>query len=500
MSPVFTRKNLGRLSLLALLALATIPGGIARAQEPPPVSGRIADVDDSAFPEVQAIVTLVDSTGRPLTGLEAGNFLAEETGAEAQIASVKTVLDQQLGVAVILAIDISGSMEGTPITQAQIAARTFVENLADVDEAAVISFSEDVTVESPLTSDRTETLQELGSLTAVGNTALYSGVVEAVEQAQEADLPRKAVILLSDGEDFGGVSEAGRQEALDIASAARVPIYAIGLGLGIDQPFLEALADASGGSFIEAPAPARIPEIYEQLSQLLRSQYVVTIRSGAAAEQQNRSLRLTVSTLEGELELETDYTSSRAAPSQPTTVPISPTIGLPAPTPPAVETGDDSGNGLLVPLLLVAIVVGGGSGGFLYYKRTKQQRALAEHIDVMSQRAAAELDQQDVTPTRPVSSQSIHRVRLSGPNQDETLEIGDEPLVLGSDESCQIQVAQAPGVAAVHARLWVREGNLVLHHLAPGYESLVNGRSVTWVTLELNDKVEIGPYTLGIEA
>ena len=490
-------------TLISVLALALTVGTVAQAQEP--VTGRIEGVDDSNFPEVRAIVTLVDGSGRPIVDLSNDDFSVEETGMEAEAVNVETVLDQELGVAVILVVDTSGSMVGSPIEQARTAAQSFVENLAEVDEAAVVSFADEVVVESALTSERADTLAAINGLTAQGNTALFSGVVEAINQARDADLPRKAIILLSDGQDFGGASQASRDQSLNLAEEARVPIYAIGLGEGIDRPYLEELAGASGGTFIEALAPGSIPEIYEQLSQLLRSQYVVTLQSTAPAEQEDRSLRVTIDTPQGEIELSTDYASRRTilpatvAPTA-TAVPTaaaSPTSQPPAVSPGADETGGDSSTGLL--LLLGVVGVAGLGLGVVVYRRSKRRRELEAQMDVMSQRAAEELYQGGVGPDQELPLSATRRITILGSDGERSFEIGQHPVTLGSAPNCQIRLEAAPGVAENHARCWLREGTLMLHHLSPGHESLVGGNRVTWVSLARGDEVHIGPYRLRVE-
>jgi VWFA-related protein len=499
-----TRRLPGPFTLISVFLLALAAGTVALAQEP--ASGRIESVDDSNYPEVRAIVTLVDASGRPIIGLGSDDFTVEETGVAAEAVSVETVLDQALGVAVILVVDTSGSMAGAPIAQARTAAQSFIENLADVDEAAVVSFADDVVVDSALTSERAETQAAISGLTALGNTALFSGVVEAINLARDADLPRKAIILLSDGQDFGGASQASRDQSLELAEEARVPIYAIGLGEDIDRPYLEELAGASGGTFIEALAAGSIPEIYDQLSQLLRSQYVVTLQSTAPAEREDRSLLVTVDTPQGAIELNTDYSSNRTilpatiaptATAAPTAAP-SPT-SLPAPSSTgADEAVEDSGNNLVLMLLGVVSVAGLGLG-VVIYRRSKRRRELEAQIDVMSHRAAEELYQVGVGSTQERPASVTRRIRIIGPNGDESFEIGQQPVTIGSGPNCQVKLEPVAGLAESHARCWLREGTLMLHHLSPGHETLIGGNKVTWVSLARGDEVQIGPYKLRVE-
>lgn len=503
---MLTRRTMSRIPLIvSLLALICAPAS-AYAQEPPPVSGRIEDVDDSDFPTVRAIVTLVDSAGRPISGLGPEDFTATESDAEAGVSGVETVLDQQIGIGVILVIDTSGSMEGEPIAQARSAARSFAENLAPADQAAVVSFANSVQVVSALTPDRSRTLSALDSLVAQGNTALFSGVVEAVEQARAADLPRRAVILLSDGLDFGGASQVSRQAALTQATNAGIPFYVIGLGEDIDRPFLEELAAASKGAFFEAPAPGRIPEIYDQLSQILRSQYVVTLESSAPADREERSLVLRAETPRGSVELSSAYTTQRTIITPPTDTPVPPTVEptvepTAAPTVTTTQESDDEGgSSIVLPLLLVVVGAGGVAVGSIYYRRVKQRRGLEQDIESMSRRAADELAHEDYSPPVVTSTGPTRSVLLTGPDGEERIEVGVEPLTLGAGAECQVRLdAGEGGVAVSHARVWLRDGTLMLHHLAPGHETLLAGRPVTWVSLETGDEVQIGPYWLRVE-
>jgi len=269
-----------------------------------------------------------------------------------------------------------------------------------------------------------------------------------------------------------------------------VPVYAIGLGLEIDRPFLEELARASGGAFIEAPAPDRIPEVYDQLSQLLRSQYVVTVESDAPADRVDRSLTLTVNTPQGEVELTADYKSRR------TIVPTTPTSVPPTPVP-VVEGDEESGGSSMLPLLFAVIGVGGVAFGLVYYKRLRERKDLDREIAVMSRKALDDLNPDTFASGRTAPSGPVRRVRIVGPDLDQAFAIADEPFTIGSGPECQIKLAE--GVAEEHARLWLREGRLMLHHLAAGQQSLVGGRTAVWTSLDRGDEVEIGPYRLVVE-
>jgi tight adherence protein B len=490
---MFFGDSMRRLGLAALLlALALTP---ATASADDPVSGAILDIDDRAFPEVRTVLTLADAGGRPVTGLTPGMLLAEETGRSATVTRIESVVDTSIGVAVVLTIDVSGSMQGAPINQARAAAGAFVQSLQPVDQAAVISFGNQVAVREGVSADRNATLAAISGLNAAGNTALYSAVAESVNVARAATLPRKAIILLSDGLDFGGVSRTTRDQALAAAAEARIPIYAIGLGADIDRAFLEALARQSGGAFLVAPDPSTIPALYAQLSQLLRSQYIVTLRSNAPADLADRSLFLRVASGAGALELRADYKTRRTIAPLPGDVPSAPE---PAPEP-VPEQAADGGSSLALIALLALVGIGGALGWARFIYVLRRNRRLAEQNAALSRRAAGELTLRVEAEAAPVVAEHLVSLKVEGPEGERSFVVRAEPVTIGTGSACQVRLTDG-AIAEEQARVWLREGKLVFHQLSRQHASRIAGQPVSWVILNDGDEVEIGDYKLRVEA
>ncbi len=87
---------------------------------------------------------------------------------------------------------------------------------------------------------------------------------------------------------------------------------------------------------------------------------------------------------------------------------------------------------------------------------------------------------------------------VAGPTGSEgrMLEVKKEPATVGSGDRCALRLPSAPGVASEHARIWLREGRVMLHHLAEGHTTIVSGRQAVWASLDEMDDVVIGPYVL----
>jgi VWFA-related protein len=261
--------------IAALLCLA-LPAAWLAAQ--PAARLEASAINTDAFPTLTLSLSVLDAAGQPVRGLSASDFtLAGDAAAQTQIVSVEEVTDDNLPLAVVLAIDVSSSMFPSPIERAKAAAQAFVDSLRPQDFVALLTFGTNVSVEQNFTTDRAALSAAIAQLQAGGQTALYQGAFEAVNLAATAPVPRRAVILLGDGAEFGGRSLVARNAALDDITRLGVPVYTIGLGFGADRTYLEALSRTSSARFYESPTPDELAAIYANLSALFRSQYLVTL-------------------------------------------------------------------------------------------------------------------------------------------------------------------------------------------------------------------------------
>ena len=87
---------------------------------------------------------------------------------------------------------------------------------------------------SPATSRRWQ--RPSAASRRIGATALYDAVVAGVRTAAAAPLPRKVVVLLTDGQDYGARSSATEEQSLTEAATAGVPVFTIGVGRRHQRP------------------------------------------------------------------------------------------------------------------------------------------------------------------------------------------------------------------------------------------------------------------------
>jgi VWFA-related protein len=166
--------------------------------------------------------------------------------------------------------------------------RVFREN---TDHVFIMQFDTSVQLRQPLTSSirklddamayvDSETVRQL-RLQGGGGTLLYDAVVRACDEITKKQTGRKALIVLSDGVDFG--SEGTVKDAIEAALRADTLIYSIlysdptayGIfgGGGDGKRVLERMSEESGGSFFEVSKKQPVEATFAILEEELRNQY-----------------------------------------------------------------------------------------------------------------------------------------------------------------------------------------------------------------------------------
>ena len=172
---------------------------------------------------VSVPVIVSDRDGRYIPGLRKENFTLLDNNLEQKL-SYFDAAEEPLNIALLL--DTSRSTQGV-FDDIRKAAKDFIRDLRSQDRAMVVSFDYEVHKLCSLTSDRT-VLEQAIKNARVGE---YFGTLlnDAVEETVERDLKpingRKAIILLTDGEDAG--SRITDDELLAYASESDAMIYSI---------------------------------------------------------------------------------------------------------------------------------------------------------------------------------------------------------------------------------------------------------------------------------
>ena len=289
-----------RFVFLLIVVLLLVPVTVVITQndeaEPTPTL-QIAGINASNLPTAEIAVNVLDPLGQPIPGLTVDDFsLAGELAELGQVLRVENVTDDNVAYSVVLVIDTSTSMSGRPLENTKEAAQLLIDQLGPDDPVAIMTFDTQVRVEQDFTINRTMLRETIDGLFPRGQTALYQAAFDAIELATQAPTTRRVVVLLSDGAEFGGHSQVGRDAARVEAGLRGVPIYTIGLGFGIDRTYLQELATGTNAQNFESPTPDELLGIFSELSGLLRSQYLITVNLDVPFDGTEYPFELTVNT------------------------------------------------------------------------------------------------------------------------------------------------------------------------------------------------------------
>ena len=224
------------------------------------------------------LYTTVTQGNRPVDGLTPANFTVLEDGKPQQVAQFEHVTNLPLTVGV--AIDTSASMiENLPA--AEKAAIDFIdETIGEKDRGFTMSFDDSPYTLCRLTGNRERLDRSFAGLRAEGSTALYDAVVYALYQFSGVK-GKKALVLLTDGKDT--TSKYDFDTLLDYVKKAGVAVY--GVGLNVSKAELEVkaklnrLAEASGGTTFYISDTKSLANVYKQINNELRTQYLLTYYS-----------------------------------------------------------------------------------------------------------------------------------------------------------------------------------------------------------------------------
>jgi Ca-activated chloride channel homolog len=204
-----------------LWAIATLEGQQPSSQAPIQDPFRFK----SGVELVNVTATVSDSTGRFVAGLTRDDFIVYEDDMPQTVTQFSA---ERVPVSLGIALDTSGSMVGEKIDAARGALDRFLYDLLDErDEIFLYRFSDSPVLLQGWTGDRSLLSRALGRITPEGGTALYDTVSEAVPMASRGRNQKKALVIISDGNDTS--SRIGVRALKQIIRESEVLVYAVGV-------------------------------------------------------------------------------------------------------------------------------------------------------------------------------------------------------------------------------------------------------------------------------
>jgi VWFA-related protein len=260
------------------------------------------------------LFSALDKQKRFVTNLKQEDVRVTEDGQPQEIFTFARQTDLPLSLAILIDTSIS---EMRTLPEEKEAAAAFVDAVIrpDKDEAAVISFTGEATLEQGLTGSVSRVRRALNNIrfeppagfissdpsapttppingsSRAGSTAIWDAVLSTSDDLlrNSSDKTRRAIILITDGVDSS--SRVRIEDAIESAVKADAVIYSIGYGDlyygGINEGSLRKLSERSGGRAFFPKDESDLRAAFNQIEQELRSQYLVAyspankVRDGA---------------------------------------------------------------------------------------------------------------------------------------------------------------------------------------------------------------------------
>ena len=206
------------------------------------------------------------------------------------------------GVDIVLCMDVSGSMLAQDLSPnrleaAKNVAASFVDN-RPTDRIGLVIFSGESFTLTPITTDKNVLKTQIFAIRSgllEDGTAIGSGLATSVDRLRSSKSKSKVVILMTDGENNGGMIDPNT--AKEIAKSVGVRVYTIGVGtegyapvpvqtiggiimqrekVNIDEKLLKQIADETGGKYFRAKDNEGLTNIYSEIDKLEKSRIEVT--------------------------------------------------------------------------------------------------------------------------------------------------------------------------------------------------------------------------------
>jgi len=240
-------------------------------------------------------VSVLDNKGHFIPNIPQGNFRLLEDNVPQKIT---TISKGEAPLTIALVIEFSGRFQqvySEPWYQTLQAAYGFVQTLKPEDYVAIVAYDLRPEILSDFSTDRAEAQDGLSRLRFPGfsEANLFDALTDTAQRMQDIE-GRKAILVISSGIDTFSKQNYG--EARKALQNAGVPIYAIGLMQAYRDIMYSygAISDSANMDFLQADNQLRtftketggmaffprfygqFPEIYRNISEVLRSQYVLT--------------------------------------------------------------------------------------------------------------------------------------------------------------------------------------------------------------------------------
>lgn len=459
----------------------------------------INQIESSRYPIVKAYISVLLGRQSPVLGLTSDSFSLFEDHVKVKEFEL-LIPDDKEGLAIVLALDTSGSMKNNAkIEQAKSAAKRFINQLTKYDECAIISFDDSIKNINDFTQNTQVLLSSIDKITAQNNTRLYDAIYQSIETLSSNSGGRKALIVLTDGKDEG--SMLLQDDCINYANEENIPVYSIAFGPDAlaNIQSVARVSQLTGGEYFYASIPENLSSFYEKIAQRLQRQYIFQFKSKLYADGQWHTLRLEVN--------DANYVGYGSKNYHLPNLPLRITMF-----------------GILFIIIIVSIIILFIVFLSLWFLRKhdlkKRQRFVENELVSQASTAGADINttedllygptrryriQQSSTSDRSdlasdktiqanrsifeVSSYTLEVILSNGTHKE--IELDEKGVTIGSSVKNDI-VIKGKDVSSKHAKIEKKDGDWILSDFETKTGTSVNNKKINSYTLQNEDKIKIG--------
>jgi VWFA-related protein len=222
------------------------------------------------------VPVIVTHDGEFVRGLKQQDFEVVEDGVKQSVASLAS---EDAPLDLVLAIDVSGSMEKA-LGEVKAAVKQLLNKLRPGDAATLVGFNDTMFLAAEREKNQEARERAVDLLSAWGGTALYDATVRAIDLVSH-EWGRKGLVIFSDGDDRNSLTT--REAATARVQASDAMLYTIGFGGGATVPSLraklEGYAKATGGRAFFPQRGQDLDGVFDQVISELANQSVLSYSS-----------------------------------------------------------------------------------------------------------------------------------------------------------------------------------------------------------------------------
>lgn len=247
------------------------------------------------YPLVVTSLQVYDLNDDPIKDLKEENFSVSVNGKSTDSIKAITYKESGKGLNIMLCLDLSGTMSGTPLQTMKNAVLKFLDEMRNVDKLAIIGFADSYELISDFSSDKEYLKNKINNLSTSGSkTALYYGTYQGLVKLRDnKEQAGKILLVIGDGKDESVTSSYTLDDVINLAKNEGIPIFSIGYSK-IDKSYLQTLekmSEQSGGKFYNSPSDKDLErqyhKLYEQILNIYILSYLVVGLPGDGSEYNN---------------------------------------------------------------------------------------------------------------------------------------------------------------------------------------------------------------------